>query len=195
MSFVKILGYLVKKDRHIDACYFMDNYVTYKPIETSYPVYVCATFDTVLEATGTMDELEDLPVTAGLFHSRLKELNESLGTSDCCSQICSLLSNDGDNPVCVLKETYGPFYVFPYTPKKTIDCAYEVSQEKIYWCIAHPDEKERMERILNGTNNPLYDLVHELRYNPAIPARLSVERREAKEDFEQKKRQRIEGEN
>ena len=32
--------------------------------------------------------------------------------------------------------------------------------------IVHPSEKEHMERYLAGTDDPMYDFVHELRYNP-----------------------------
>lgn len=35
-------------------------------------------------------------------------------------------------------------------------------------CLIHPSERERMERYLTGTSNPIHDLVHELRYNPAV---------------------------
>jgi len=54
------------------------------------------------------------------------------------------------------------------------------------WYVVHPDENERMERILAGTNNPLYDLVHELRYNPAIAVGREVET--AKNDFNKRVR-------
>lgn len=75
---------------------------------------------------------------------------------------------------------YFPLYVFPAEPPIT-----NVHNTTLYWYVVHPDENERMERILNGTDNPLYDLVHELRYNPAMPAGLSAERKEAQERFEE----------
>ena len=85
-----------------------------------------------------------------------------------------------------------PFYVFPAEPPIT-----NTKDTKLYWYVVHPDENERMERILNGTDNPLYDLVHELRYNPAISSGLSTERKEAKDRFEEntgQKRARIDNE-
>lgn len=73
---------------------------------------------------------------------------------------------------------YGPFYLFPYKPRKKANAHQD--ETELWWCIVHPDERERMERILSGTDNPLHDLVHELRYNPNI----SFEREEAKRDFD-----------
>lgn len=65
------------------------------------------------------------------------------------------------------------------------------STQPVYFCSAemhtltgffvHPDENERMERLLAGTDNPLYDLVHELRYNPRLG--LSRDLHEAKRRF------------
>lgn len=49
------------------------------------------------------------------------------------------------------------------------------------WCVVHPDERERMERYLSGTHNPLHDLVHELRYNPRVG--VAPEKEAAKEHF------------
>jgi len=40
------------------------------------------------------------------------------------------------------------------------------SYEESRMYLVHPDEKEHMERYLAGTDDPLYDLVHELRFNP-----------------------------
>lgn len=81
----------------------------------------------------------------------------------------------------------GPYYIIIYEATQKLD-----GVDALYWCVVHPDEHERMERILNGTDNPLYDLVHELRYNPNMPTHLGVERKEAQEDFEQKKKQKRE---
>lgn len=57
-------------------------------------------------------------------------------------------------------------------------------QQQGKWCIVHSDERERMERHLNGTTNPIHDLVHELRYNPRVG--VSPEIGEAKQDFYKK---------
>lgn len=51
--------------------------------------------------------------------------------------------------------------------------------------ILHPYEHERMERFLAGTEDPMYDLVHELRYNPNI--KLSSEVQEAESHFKKHK--------
>jgi len=78
----------------------------------------------------------------------------------------------------------GPFYVFPTVVNELDD---EKDKTSVVWCIVHPEESERMERILAGTDNPLYDLVHELRYNPNISSKLGAEREDAQQDFNQKR--------
>lgn len=92
---------------------------------------------------------------------------------------------------CPYIASHFPLYIFPAEPPIT-----NTHNTHLYWYCVHPDENERMERILNGTDNPLYDLVHELRYNHAITAGLSAERKEAQERFEentgQQKRARTE---
>ena len=72
---------------------------------------------------------------------------------------------------CICTPELFPCYVV--TTKKGQDWTY----------LIHPDEKEHMERYLAGTDDPMYDLVHELRYNPQF----SVVN-ETKESFETKKR-------
>lgn len=52
------------------------------------------------------------------------------------------------------------------------------------WAVVHWEERERMERYLAGTHNPLYDLVHELRYNPVVG--VAPEKEAAKVDFNNK---------
>jgi hypothetical protein len=47
--------------------------------------------------------------------------------------------------------------------------------------VVDPCEKEHMQRFLAGTDDPLYDLVHELRYNPRI--RLGEDVQEAESHF------------
>ena len=52
--------------------------------------------------------------------------------------------------------------------------------------IVHPDERDRMPRILEGTDNPMYDLVHEMRYGKdAIRMGTGTELKTAKRKFEE----------
>lgn len=51
--------------------------------------------------------------------------------------------------------------------------------------IVHPCEKEHMERYLAGTDDPMYDFVHELRYNP--DSAFGRERQEAESHFKKHK--------
>lgn len=65
----------------------------------------------------------------------------------------------------------------------------EVDEQKQgVWCLLHPCERERMERHLNGTDSPIYDLVHELRYNPHVG--VDPEKSEAAAHFLEEKRQK-----
>jgi hypothetical protein len=102
------------------------------------------------------------------------------------SGVCKFyLGPEDEYPTCPLLEQYMPMYLFATAP--------DLSDEDIHvvWWIVHPDERERMQRILNGTDNPLYDLVHELRYNPNMPSCLSTDRQEAEERFEQAKKRKV----
>jgi succinate dehydrogenase flavin-adding protein (antitoxin of CptAB toxin-antitoxin module) len=67
---------------------------------------------------------------------------------------CNCLKNDdGEYYKCTCDySAYFPLYLAHFSDKKEY--------------YLHPDEKEHIERFLAGTDNPLYDLVHELRYNP-----------------------------
>lgn len=51
--------------------------------------------------------------------------------------------------------------------------------------VVDPSENEHMERFLAGTDDPIYDLVHELRYNPRI--RLGEDVQEAESHFKKHK--------
>jgi len=64
---------------------------------------------------------------------------------------------------------------------------YEVSTGTRRYML-DPAEREHMDRFLTGTDNPLYDLVHELRYNPTIG--LGADKDAARADFEGKKRKK-----
>jgi hypothetical protein len=65
---------------------------------------------------------------------------------------------------------------------------YCVSVGKVEY-IVDPSENEKLERILEGTDNPMYEFVHELRYNPNSFMK-GRELQEAKEDFEDQKKKR-----
>lgn len=76
---------------------------------------------------------------------------------------------------------------------KTFTCLKAVFP--IYYIFGHknveyfvdPSENEKLERILEGTDNPMYEFVHELRYNPNSFMK-GRELQEAKEDFEKKRK-------
>lgn len=58
---------------------------------------------------------------------------------------------------------------------------YIITTKKYGDFVVDPCEKEHMERVLAGTDDPLYDLVHELRYNPTT--RLGKDVQEAESHF------------
>lgn len=195
MSFVKVLGYIREdNDNTLDYKFFhkTKSGVMHIPINKAAPIYVCQSGYSILEMIGYEVSGDDM---YPIFYKIHRILDELLDKSTCSlipeekpgdvdiSPLCSLIDTRWSYQPCPLLSLYGPFYVLPYQATERID-----GEDCLYWCVVHPDEKERMERILNGTDNPLYDLVHELRYNPDMPDRFSSEKREAKNDFEQKKR-------
>lgn len=62
-----------------------------------------------------------------------------------------------------------------------------VSERGKEFYLVHPSEREHMERYLAGTDNPLYDLVNELRYNPNLAFGSEVRAAEQNFEFEIKK--------
>jgi hypothetical protein len=200
---IKLLGSFVETDEQ-DADLLLSfisypGFTKYYPLDTSLPVYVCKNVRAMFSAVGySFCGVDDERYRRFLeeSHTELESLDDALPKCENFKfpekegekmDVCSFCRQDAES--CPLEKAYGPFYLFPYIAKKIIDPELKGS---VYWCIAHPDERQRMERILNGTDNPIYDLVHELRYNPSMPVHLGAERRAAKEDFEQqKKRQRI----
>ncbi len=80
-----------------------------------------------------------------------------------------------DNVPCNIMKHLFPLYTI---------LAHETSNNDmkfIGWFVVHPDERDRMERILAGTNDPIHDLVHELRYNPALA--LGADVSDARDNF------------
>ena len=102
------------------------------------------------------------------YHTQIMTGLADANTCNCdptSGVVCN--KQDASSPhECILHE-YLPFYVI------------SVAQKGDY--MVHPCERERMERILNGTDDPMYDLVHELRYNPHVG--IGSELKEAKNDF------------
>jgi hypothetical protein len=197
---IKLLGSFVEDNDDLLLSFInYTGFTKYYPLDTSLPVYVCKDVQTMFDALhhSCYDENE---IGCRIFldesHNELESLDDTLPKCENFKfpekegekmHVCSFCRQDAES--CPLEKAYGPFYLFPYIAKKIIDVQ---PKGHVYWCIAHPDERQRIERILNGTDNPIYDLVHELRYNPSMPMHLGVERSAAKEDFEQqKKRQRI----
>jgi hypothetical protein len=198
MKRVRILGYLYRSKEE-DVFYYEnkveDDMRCYYPLDDLASVYVLNSLD-------HLQHIEAFYESARIWHINLfhayAEIHNALavtglkcpfGTPTLAQwhspdyKRCSFFGDLAEYS-CVYT---GPFYVFP-----TVCIELEEEHKTdIVWCIVHPEESERMERILNGTDNPLYDFVHELRYNPNISSKLGSEREEAQQDFNQK-RARIE---
>jgi hypothetical protein len=170
MSFIKVLGYFAKNKDYSGYAdmkvYGEGHRIHHFPLSTSFPINVVPSLSNLGK-----------PYFKAI-HTALNSLNKDI---QCVSDECVLSE-------CPLAKAYLPIYMFYYIPDPRVDCVgvtinhtYRIAD--MFYCVAHPDERERMERILNGTDNPLYDFVHELRYNPNIATQLSTERREAKDNF------------
>jgi len=82
-----------------------------------------------------------------------------------CGQSDEQVSDITD--VCKNYQTYQE-YLFPLYEITVADKLFRHGGEKCMRFIVHPSEKERMERIQEGTNNPMWDLVQVLRYTPGF---------------------------
>jgi hypothetical protein len=111
----------------------------------------------------SIDSYIDLSTYKSMYYKHLfwKYSFKCMGKEDlnCTCKMIELYTEDPSNIPqnlecnCVL--TTLPMYII-----------YVKKENKPY--IVHPDEKEHMERFISGTDDPLYDLVHELRYNPNL---------------------------
>jgi hypothetical protein len=81
--------------------------------------------------------------------------------------------NFPSSAICLCKLTCFPLYM-------------AINKKRTKRHIIHPDEKEHVERFLAGTDDPLYDFIHELRYNPKFMLGNDVE--EAKNEFTKKRK-------
>ena len=196
MSFVKVLGFIGVNNKTKEWSQFYDyDHTEYMPLPTSRSVkLVNGTYELfhILRQPneGILRQIcwQFHGVLATLFNSPLCEWDDD--DDKICSFSC--WKEKSKLPLCPIEKALGSFYVFPYVPDPNIDDLIVADsfyssdfEATLFWCIVHPDERERMERILAGTDNPIHDLVHELRYNPNITTQLGGERREAKEDLEQ----------
>ena len=91
------------------------------------------------------------------FETIHTEVNE-WSAAPCANPNCSGLPNE-----CNLNNM-APFYEITVENLVTR----QTGEEPYLQFMVHPDERERMQRVLNGTDNPMWDYVHELRYNPDI---------------------------
>jgi hypothetical protein len=69
---------------------------------------------------------------------------------------------------CKLKEDGSRTCVYELVAKnkvKLINVLNGHASKRVYY-ILHPSEHEHIKRCLAGTDDPMYDFVHELRYNP-----------------------------
>ncbi len=129
-------------------------------------------------AVGTIVGRDDEDPRLGALHGVLNELVEK----KCDAPLCRFYTYGNGVPECVALAQLRIIY--------TVHGKHNW-YEGNGWYVVHPDERERMERILAGTDNPLYDLVHELRYNPAVGA-VGRDVAEAREHFDGNKRSRKE---
>lgn len=191
MIFVKVLGYFVDNGKLFGPSFssYLEDPL-YVPILPNVSIRACSSVESIADNAG-YDLLKDEKMyqLSKTLHYALNRLSDNIKCSKFGKEheSCSLQNTHSNFEKCPLVELFSPFYIVTYMPQKRID-----GFDDVCWCVVHPDEHERMERILNGTDNPLYDLVHELRYNPNMPTHLGVERKEAQEDFEQKKKQKRE---
>lgn len=129
-----------------------------------------------------IDRLADLHTCLSHVSKKVQCLHEGVE--------CTFYGIEKNIP-CPFVQHLMPLYLFATKPKEHEDFS-TTDLPCACWYIVHPDERERMERILNGTDNPLCDLVHEPRYNPNISSKLGHgEREEAQEDFEQLKKRKV----
>lgn len=104
------------------------------------------------------------------------------------SEICTC-DWSGTWPIYAIEVKNTQQYKYEYCIKNGPDMPDGICTPPTIHYLLHPEEAEHMERFLAGTDDPIYDLVHELRYNPRITLDSDVQ--DAKQKFEQRKRARL----
>ena len=58
---------------------------------------------------------------------------------------------------------------------------YAIKYENGLYNLVHPDDYDKVERIVNCTLDPIHDLIHELRYHPVIGIDANIARKRHRE--------------
>ena len=97
--------------------------------------------------------------------------------------------NDLSEGSCKLKEDGSRTCVYELVAKNKVKLMNVISghsNKRVHY-ILHPSEHEHIERCLAGTDDPMYDFVHELRFNPqSLPK--SAELTEKTNNFNKRQR-------
>lgn len=178
-TWVRTVGFVRNEPDTDNYGFIEDN--CYVPLSTATSIVRCYDIDDLVSSS--TEDMDDFKTDIrSEIHAAL---NGFCVTCKCEETDCIMAE------FCALRAKYAPYY-FARVKCKDDDHPW-IEKGKFAWYLIHPDERERMERILNGTDNPLYDLVHQLMYNPdVLPAEMIRSRREAKEHFEEQKKRKIE---
>ena len=103
---------------------------------------------------------------------------------------CGLDKEKNVEEDCLFVKEMFPLYEVVVENKMRLTVCGDKTTFKTFTYLLDPSEREHMERYLAGTDDPMYDFVHELRYNPnrAFPA--SPELEKVKSDFENNKKRK-----
>lgn len=199
-TWVRTIGF-VRKTKRTEKYDFCGN-ECYVALSVAVSIIKCGDLQDIVGSSSTNLTFDAFPIGAEI-HAVLNALSNDckcdamkgmtgMEWSNESALSCAMLPYDYKRVrACDLHTKYAPYY-FVRIRIEDNDHYYS-KQGEFVWYLIHPDERERMERILNGTDNPLYDLVHQLMYNPdVLPAEMIRSRREAKEHFEEQKKRKIE---
>ena len=76
-----------------------------------------------------------------------------------CQSLCK-----SENFIALIKKVF-PLYQIRTVNRNDIDSAGNCGKKSSLYLV-HPDQKERMQRILDGTDSPLYDIIQIMQYHP-----------------------------
>lgn len=117
--------------------------------------------------------------------SQIRKIRRSnKGIFRACGEIHEVLKDEGVLRGCNCQTTKDNFDCVREQRLYQI-CTFDEEMKNERWFVVHPSEEEHMERYLAGTDDPMYDFVHEMRYNP--DSVFGKERQEAEAHFKKQK--------
>lgn len=173
MSFVKIFGYIACNKEGVCSQFYDKGFDSYSPnmfvpLNPSLPIHHCTTTRKLFTILQDPDDHVLYAACVGIHDTLLKlypkiichhGFTTNYESIEKGEDTCSFFEWELNKVPCPLAEKFSSFYVIPYVPTPLIDFTHVYSpnnghfEATLFWCIIHPDENIRIEKMLDTKNN------------------------------------------